>query len=184
MSSAGPAALRCVQGAALLVWLASVTALGCTPSTPSDPQAPAPSEASAPSTASATTTSPPGRPPGSPRARAVAVLVVESKDGALQVVSSLRVPREDLGVGATFNGRGTASFRWALVGADGEPLDGGPIAARRDVHVPDNRTVGAPAAHASRDASAFVVRAPYPEEGERIEIVSTSDVTVKTEWRP
>lgn len=114
----------------------------------------------------------------------IAVLVVEAKGGGLDVRSATAVAKRDLGVAATFNGAGRPTHRWILRGADGEERASGPIAARRDVHVPENRSEGAPAAHAVRASSAFVVRAPYPAEGERIEIVSAVNPAEKTEWRP
>lgn len=151
---------------------------------PNDPK----EEPTPPSASVATSPRGPARPtvalPMPSEGPQIAVLVVEAKGGVLDVLSATRVAKRDLGVAATFNGAGRPTHRWILRGTDGEERASGPIAVRRGVHVPENRSEGAPAAHADRASSAFVVRAPFPAEGERIEVVSTVNAAEKTEWRP
>lgn len=154
--------------------------MGCAPTTAAEPTA----SASAPLDAPAPVVPNESAPQVDPAApRDVAVLVVESRPGALSVLSAQRVAPSELGAGRTFNGRGAATYRWTLRGAGGEELASGPIAARRDLHVAEHRGESAPAAHADRARSAFVVRAPYPRDKEYLEI-ATVDGASLVGWRP
>lgn len=125
-------------------------------------------------------------PPGSanvdpaPSTRDVAVLVLEQGGGSLRVLSAQRVPRERLGASARFNGKGRVTHRYRLVGAAGESLDEGDVAARTEAHVPPGPA--GPAAHVPLPTFAFTVRAPQPADGEHLEIVSVDDKSVMVTW--
>src|SRR5262245_48051214 len=55
-------------------------------------------------------------------ARDVAVLVIEQTPTSLQVTSAARRPRSSFGPAATWNGAGTPTHRWTLLGAAGDTL--------------------------------------------------------------
>lgn len=104
--------------------------------------------------------------------RDVAVLVVEESGSALRVIAANRAAAADMGAARAWNGTGRATHRWVLRGPAGEELTSGPIAARRDVHLPPDPRAGVDAVHVHAQATSFIVRAAWPAAGEIIEIAA------------
>lgn len=131
-----------------------------------------------------------GAPPAAPNAAAaapvesrdVAILVLEQTGSSLRVVSSARRPRSAFGPSAMWNGRGAPTHRWALLGAGGETLASGSIAARGAVEIPPDPRHGVPGAHVPLASLAFDARVPQPAPGETIEITSVSDPAITARW--
>lgn len=103
-------------------------------------------------------------------ARDVAILVVEQTASTLRVVSSARRPRSAFGPAASWNGTGTATHTWKLLGQHGETKASGEIVARGTLEAPPNEKAGAPGAIVPKDTLSFTVKVPQPESGEVIEI--------------
>ncbi len=145
----------------------------CAPAGEGEVSEPAPPVASAAAAAPAAAPRPVGE-------RDVAVLALEQGPNGLTVTSSARVERARLGPAATWNGRGRATHRFVLVDASGATLAEGEVAARRDLHVAPS--AGGPAAHAVPGSFAFVVRAPYPEPGEHLEVHALDETKLVARW--
>jgi hypothetical protein len=114
--------------------------------------------------------------------RDVAILALEQTPSSLRVVSSNRRPRSSFGPAASWNGTGTPTHRWTLLGPHGEALAAGDIVARNAVEVPPNPQEGAPGTHIAQASFAFDVKVPQPAPGEAIEIKSAGAAGLVARW--
>lgn len=115
-------------------------------------------------------------------ARDVAILVLEQTASSLHVISSARRPRSSFGPAASWNGTGTATHAWKLIGAHGEILASGDIVARGSIEAPPNEKAGAPGAIVAKDTTSFTAKVPHPEAGERIEIAPIANASLVARW--
>ncbi|MFO0552665.1 MAG: hypothetical protein U0271_30015 [Polyangiaceae bacterium] len=109
-----------------------------------------------------------------PADRDIAILAVEDDGAALRVLSTNRRSRSSFSPDSTRVVHG-ATHRWRLVGTNEAELASGLVKSPAFVELPPNSALGISAAHAARSERAFVVRAPYPEVGERLELTDESD---------
>ena len=115
-------------------------------------------------------------------ARDVAILVLEQTDSYLRVLSSARRPRSAFGPAASWNGTGTATHTWKLLGPHGETITSGEIVTRGTLEAPPNPSQGAPAVNVPKEALSFTVKVPQPAPGETIEIAPVSGSPLVARW--
>ncbi len=152
----------------------TAAAAGCKPSAEGPPPEPGGSDA-APIAAR-------DEPPADDK-RDTIVMIIDESASALSIRSAKRVSSGRIGRSARWNGKGPVTHRYRLIDASGAVLAEGDVAVRRDLHVaPGGAGGGAhPAGHAAA-RTAFVVRAPAPRDGERIEIKAVDDERMMVIW--
>ena len=126
---------------------------------------------------------PAGNAASSLETRDVAILVLEQTASSLRVTSSARRPRSSFGPAASWNGTGTATHAWKLLGPHGEGIASGEIVARGGaLEAPPNPAQGTPAVNVPRDSLSFTAKVPQPAPGETIEIAPVSGGSLVARW--
>ncbi len=126
---------------------------------------------------------PAGNAAASLETRDVAILVLEQTASSLRVTSSARRPRSSFGPAASWNGTGTATHAWKLLGPHGEVIASGEIVARGGaLEAPPNPAQGTPAVNVPRDSLSFTAKVPQPAPGETIEIAPVSGGSLVARW--
>lgn len=115
-------------------------------------------------------------------ARDVAILVLEQTPSSLRVVSSARRPRSSFGPAASWNGAGTPTHRWSLLGPHGETLASGDIVARSAIEAPPNPQQGAPPVNVPQATFSFDAKVPQPAPGEAIVITAAGAPGLAARW--